>query len=560
VFPIGGRVSQFVGEEGSLKSGLAIEHGRWFIDLGGIVQYREHESKYSPEWTASIIGWERQKNFLVHKCHSLEDWQISLTDMAKDIQSFMVPESGKGPGAVFPVLDIVDSILAKSSEGSQEKISKAGHASREWGVDALLLTKYMQSYPQTVAGWPFHLILINHLKLSENEGRTIRGKPGGKNKDFQESFEVQSSKGQKIQLESGIEGVNINLQTFKNSLGTTGRYIQVPVRWWDEEAPERPSGFQQRTVWDWAECTLRMLADGTNLPNTKYSAVKEALDLHLIKGSRKAFSKRLGISKDSPLSYEEASQVLHADTQLVASFAKSWVSKSVRYSHRARISSRCCSIPRKRQPAITKSKGSGVPERRRNQPNPNDDESPAQQFLNDLSAKDFEGLNERRFEGALVEKILKRYKSGAAMRAQLWQSTPRDQGLTFDAFWQEFPGAFPIYLVCRRIGKIAEDMTLQRLVDRFARLKVVKALVEAQDEFPEDVAGGVAFFWPWLKHKTSVTTAGGVMVLHQWDQITTCEKVPGLNITYVDPDVVPWHISPLGYLLDCCAFAGTFDR
>jgi hypothetical protein len=320
VLPLGGRVTQIVGLPGSCKSGLAIEFGRWFIDSGGVVVYREHESKYSPDWVPSIIGWDRQDSFMLHACHSINDWQNSLLTWDAKIQEMMDGKSAKepGPGAVYPVLNVVDSVMGKSMEESQDRVVAAGHAGRDHPVEAGSITKFMRAYPQRVANWPFHTILINHLRLSKDPTTQakVRDKPGGWQKDFQETFEVESSKIGAIST-AEFDGLRLQLQTYKNSLGTGGRRIEVCVRWWEEDDPERPGEYRQKTVWDWDEATILLLAKHLQ-PEARRNRAKKLLDLS-VNDRGLVTSKRLGVGVDEqpPASFAEASAKLHADAELL---------------------------------------------------------------------------------------------------------------------------------------------------------------------------------------------------------------------------------------------------
>ena len=315
-----GRVMQLAGVEGTCKSGVACEIARWFIvKCGGIAAVKEHESKYSPDWTMSIIGWENEDSFGYVPCDSVDDWQKRQLYFLNKIKKQMQGTSTEpGPGMVYPVLSIVDSIMGKGTKDSQQRIDDNGSAGRDFPIEAQSITKYMRHVPQKIRQWPFFIILVNHEKPQKDPQTQaiIRNKAGGRGKEFQETFEIGMSKIKKIATKD-YDGLTLQMRCYKNSLGVTDRKLQVDVRWWDqplnEDDPKSP--WKQHTVFDWHGATIDLLMRMKKSKTPDKGKVNGVIDLVESAGKR-VHSERLGISKDDALSYSEAGLVLHENEEV----------------------------------------------------------------------------------------------------------------------------------------------------------------------------------------------------------------------------------------------------
>jgi RecA/RadA recombinase len=318
VWPLG-RVSQVLGTEGSFKSQFSIELARIFIEHGGGCWLGEHESKMSPDWISSTIGWDRQESYKVQWCDSMDEWQKYLQEIARRNKRFMMgTKSEPGPGAVYPLLFVVDSIMGKAMIETQERVESAGVAGRDFPLEAKSLTVFMRTFPQRIARWPFHFMMINHLRPKKVQGSNVpeRDRAGGRGKEFQESFEIEMEKAGKI-VTTQHDGVRVKIKVYKNSLGITGRQIYVNLRWWQEDDPEKEGGWRQVTQWDWDEATVELLAGERGLPAEEKVRIRGILDLSASTKTRKASSKRIGVSKDNPVSWSEMGRLIHENTEVM---------------------------------------------------------------------------------------------------------------------------------------------------------------------------------------------------------------------------------------------------
>lgn len=320
VWPLG-RLALVVGIEGTCKTGFALEIMRWFIDkANGIGGYFEHESKYSPDWAMSIIGWENRHLLGFIKCDSINDWQQRLQWFTKYNKKKMAgTKTDPGPGRVFSVLNIIDSIMGKSMESTQAKIETEGFAGQAYPREAKSITDYLRKFPQDIDRFPMSLIAINHLKPSKDQqGFVERNKPGGKMLNFQETYEFEMIKAGKVST-SVVTGLKLKIRLQKNSLGVTHRVIPIEVIWWDEEidiggGPK----FLQQTRWDWHKASMSLLLSMAGTEKTRRQTV---LGLTACKVGKvpSVYSKELGISKKSPLSLTEAGKLLNETPEVLES-------------------------------------------------------------------------------------------------------------------------------------------------------------------------------------------------------------------------------------------------
>ena len=338
-FPLG-LVMQIVAKHGVGKSGLLAEFGRWFdLARGGMVLC-ENETKFNPHWYSSIMGREVYERMQLHRCTSVENWQEHLTWSTKKMREDMQgTKEVPGPGKTFPVLFGVDSIMGKMSRENQEKIlGKTGKKgklgttgegfaqARSFPIEAGSITKYMRTYPQLIDEWPFSLVLINHLRIKQDDmGNQERNKTGGEQVNFQESFELELKKigghAKKIAT-ADFEGITLQLSCEKNSFGPTGRKIQVRLLWWHEHDEESNAPLQ-KSVWDWDWATIHLLntlVRGENA-STYLRAKLKAMDFHLDcpnvgDSDNTAWSKSLGMTAKDALPWAEVGALIREDKAL----------------------------------------------------------------------------------------------------------------------------------------------------------------------------------------------------------------------------------------------------
>lgn len=310
VFPLG-RITTINGLQESCKSSLMFEIMRWHLVYGGLAMLVENETKDSPDIRDGL--WDHNQDFLNRKfravqTQNVEEWQQVLT-YSIDAAKKYCNRTG-GPGRSVPCVFGIDSLSAKASQEDFVKINKAGHAERGYSNVALHTTKYLQALPTYLIDWPFTVIGIQHLKKTNDPrtGAVIRNKPGGKAIAFMETFEFEMSRIRDIQkIDEG--GVNLRMQTRKNSLGPGRISIDVVFRWWWEDDPA--TGLRiQKHVFDWDDASMALLVQQAKDKKTVWKRINEIVDLHPQLSKRRVWSRELGIPEDSPASFADAYRVI----------------------------------------------------------------------------------------------------------------------------------------------------------------------------------------------------------------------------------------------------------
>jgi hypothetical protein len=325
VFPLG-LVLQIVAKHGTGKSGLVAEFGRWFDLAGGLVTVNENETKFSPEWYESIMGSELFNDRLqLNRCDSVESWQEHMShDIANYKKLLEGTKENPGPGRTLPLLMAVDSVMGKMSIQSQDNVKKEGSAGRGFPVEALIISRYMRTVPQWLDGWPFAIVLVNHLSLRKNEdtNQEERHKAGGVLINFQESFELEMRKVGPKKVESqDFEGFQVDISCEKNSFGPTHRQIRARVLWW-EEPDEETGDYKQKTVWDWDWSTTHLLFSILNGDrNVRLRKNLKDAGFHMeFKSptalSASAWSKTLGVSEKEALPWNEMGALIRQTPQV----------------------------------------------------------------------------------------------------------------------------------------------------------------------------------------------------------------------------------------------------
>jgi hypothetical protein len=323
-FPLS-RMIQVVGTEGTCKSALCFEMARWFKESNGITYLFENETKYSPDFAQSIIGYSDADNgyeSLAHyPCDSLEDWQSKIQYTVGQVREMMVKKTAANPtpiGRVFPVLLVLDSITGKLSRESAQTIEKQGFAGRSHPVEALKINSFLKKFPQDIEEWPVSFVAVNHLKPQKTAtGAIENNKAGGRSISFQETFEIEMKRARvsKVNLvdpdEDGFEigGNNLRMICRKNSLGETHRELYVSVLWKNKRCPETGQ-MRQYTRWDWPGGTVDLLTKFES--GKRRDMIKEVVDLHKVTGGR-WWSNRLGVTKDNPISKSEIGMLIDSN-------------------------------------------------------------------------------------------------------------------------------------------------------------------------------------------------------------------------------------------------------
>lgn len=334
-------IYQFVAKHGVGKSAFLAEIFRMFSLAGGGGELIEAEAeKFNPLWYRSILHDMYDRRVIYRHADSVEGWQRHLTNAAKFQKARMLGTADEpGPGRTVPVCFGVDSIMGTSSEETQEKIlgSKGkkggrgktgeGAASRGFPIEAMVITRYLRTFPNELRGWPFAVVLINHLKMKQDDqGNPERAKAGGEQVNFQEAFELELRKvggPKKLIRHSTFQGYPVMISNEKNSFGVGQRNAQVRLVW-DYKRNQDDGTWEQHTIWDWDWGTVQLLftllTSDKSDPMVKQNLKDMGFHLDCPQVSdieNKAWSKTLGMKSKDALSWTEVGAMIREDRKLM---------------------------------------------------------------------------------------------------------------------------------------------------------------------------------------------------------------------------------------------------
>jgi hypothetical protein len=319
VFPLSS-LMMLAGSWGSCKSALSYEFFRWFHELQGIVVHIDTEDKFDADFACDIMRAKHHETPIIsNRASSVEQMQKILTHYLKEVQKMLIGnKEDPGPGKTIPCCFCIDSLAGATSEEIQEKILKEGNANRAHPVNALKNTIYLSGIKPELEGWPFTLLVVNHLKeKTDDMGNTREYTLGGQSFNFHESFEIRNSVWKSKYKNAQFEGIGIKLHCAKNSFGPTGRKIKTRFLWWVSDDPD--TGKPQDVFlwdWNWALCTLLNELDG--IPKQRLAerdllikCKSPAADVECLANLR-----ALGMGKDEYLPFQEVGQLIQDNVEV----------------------------------------------------------------------------------------------------------------------------------------------------------------------------------------------------------------------------------------------------
>tara|TARA_R110000851_G_scaffold52690_4_gene125312 strand:+ start:380 stop:1825 length:1446 start_codon:yes stop_codon:yes gene_type:complete len=319
IFPLQS-VMMLAGSWGTCKSALSYEFFRWIYELSGVNVHIDTEDKFDGEFASDIMRVPHGVNPIISsRANSLEQMQQMLTHYLQQVQKSLIgTKENPGPGKVVPCCFTIDSLAAAASEENQEKILKAGNAGRAHPVEALKNTGYLKSIKKQFEGWPFTLLIVNHLKeKTDDMGRSHKYTLGGEAFNFHESFQLENTVWKTKFKNSKFSGIGIRIKCSKNSFGPTGRQIRTRFLWWVEDDPETGA---PRDVflwdWNWAMCTLLNEVEGQEKTRLQSRGIdikckSPAADIDCL-----ANLTCLGMGKDEYLPFQEVGQMIQDNEEV----------------------------------------------------------------------------------------------------------------------------------------------------------------------------------------------------------------------------------------------------
>lgn len=324
-----GKLVMVVGKQGSNKSAFMTELQRWHFCSGGFGAQVHTENKDQPRLRLGTFGHNMTwfNEYMTVFPNSTEETQQYITAFAQ-----LYREQCSKKGAIRPFALGQDSLTAKSSEATQKKILDSGHADKSYddAQNAGLITKYMKSFWPMVEDLPFSWIVVNHIgdKMPTPGQFTLsrqppeKTSPGGKFQKYAEGVEIEASASKQFQIQSGgklFTGHTCTFKINKNGWGPKSFPIKVNFLWWFEPDPAKPGHFRQTFTWDWHSATIRLWETAKTYAPKTYAQLTDVCDMRVGDGtpSGMCWSKRLGVPKSDPISYQQMSLLLETKPELL---------------------------------------------------------------------------------------------------------------------------------------------------------------------------------------------------------------------------------------------------
>lgn len=291
-----GALFGLAGPSQSFKSALAMEFGKIIASMGGVNFLSETEGgKISAPMMADIYG-DLIDRLDIRLAQSVEQAQQYLSFTAGYLKN-QFPARNQLAGL------FLDSLNGPAANERTEKIEKDGYASRDFPVEALLWSKWFQSFAPKLTGWPITLIFVNHKKLDINNPKSFRH-PGGDAQDFYSTVYMHIAR---VRTNEGTDTIvnHVKVATVKHSFMPPGRRINLPFVL---DKVTKHMGF------DWGHATAALLVDEKLVPSVK-DIIKVVSSSKSMTALTRTFScKRLGLSN---VSGAELGAAVHADVELM---------------------------------------------------------------------------------------------------------------------------------------------------------------------------------------------------------------------------------------------------
>ena len=308
VFPLG-KIVGIAGHPASLKSTLGFSLMRLVRDYNGEARLMECEGgKYSIPLMGSLMGPDYGDWFKISECTDIDEAQDWITKLLDLMSKHNVADEILGV--------MIDSLTGSITKESSEKISKEGHAGREFPIEALSWSKYFKKLSASLLGWPVAFIFINHIKEKPSERQGLPSQeytPGGAAQDFHSAvfiymkaekktkelvtWEVGTPGNpedpvQKIRRTTTIQG--LHLKTHKNSLGVKNRTLSLECHYYYDEENNLHTYFD----WDGALSNLVALHQDTTgyIKGVEGASGKLSELLHVSVNSNRYSCSALGVS------------------------------------------------------------------------------------------------------------------------------------------------------------------------------------------------------------------------------------------------------------------------
>lgn len=317
------RMMHLFGVQHSGKSAMAVEIMRWHLEQNGIGAISETEGKDIPDLRNSLLVHKHfQDRVFFNQDPGTDLWQRRLSYWLKTYKRTADGAKADGVKAqgrktVFNM--IIDSLGAAATSEERDKIDSTGYAGRGHPVNALAISSFMKTLPEKLIDYPISLTFVNHMKpIQDAQGRPGISTYGGKSVKFHTTYELEMNRSKSIkQARSG--GIDVSFRLRKNGLGEMDRRITASLLWCNRR--NAAGELQQYSYWDWHGATIALLLAQRDAAASIRKEIDEIVDIRPATG-RRAYSKVLGVPKDSPLRYDEFGELLYTRPELLTELRK----------------------------------------------------------------------------------------------------------------------------------------------------------------------------------------------------------------------------------------------
>lgn len=298
------------------KSSLLYEIMRWFIELDGLATLVDTELKFDAGLANSVMRCYSGPQYVYTRAASLEEAQQSLHFQGTKMKELMRgTKENPGPGLQVPCILGLDSLAACTSIENIENVASAGHASRQFPVDALLNKIFNQAVRPLLTENPFLFAVVNHVKTkTDKQGNELEYTPGGKDQNFMEALEIRTIVWKGSIVTANFSGKGIRLRVAKNSFGAPNRSIRTRFLWWLQSDVATGKTVRRHSWdWDWSVVDLLSGADGPLKASLKEHGLEVRATSPAADVGCMASMAALGISDKSPVPWQELGRIINSD-------------------------------------------------------------------------------------------------------------------------------------------------------------------------------------------------------------------------------------------------------
>lgn len=212
-FPFG-HIIHIYGDEGSLKTTLAMEFGRIIAEIDGEILFLETEGRANESLYDKILK-EKRDRLHVYSCNYLEEWTSIITEVVK-----------RGPEK--PLCLIVDSLLGCNTRNTSDFLLSKGVLEPRFSQEARTIADFLRTIKAPLSKLPICWIITNHAKYRPTGYTVHKTCLGGNEVRFHATVQFDLTK-QSRDISPGSRCIYfLRIRASKNTFGPE-LTITVPV-------------------------------------------------------------------------------------------------------------------------------------------------------------------------------------------------------------------------------------------------------------------------------------------------------------------------------------------